>query len=170
MPHMQDYSNLTPKITTLLPKKVIGKRHKMTFANNRTFELFRSFMPERKAINNPVTNDIFCIQLYKDFHGFDDLQPNMEFEKWAAIEVSDFSNIPDGMEAYTIEGGLYAVFHYVGSSTDIRIFEYIFKTWLPGSGYELDEREHFEILGEKYKNNDLASEEEIWVPVKLKLS
>jgi AraC family transcriptional regulator len=34
--------------------------------------------------------------------------------------------------------------------------------------YELDDRPHFEILGDKYKNNDPNSEEEIWIPIKLK--
>ena len=160
---------MQPRIENIPPKKLIGKRLKMTFANNRTFELFRSFMPERKTITNSVSNDVFCVQLNQNFHGFDDFKPDMEFEKWAAMEVSDFSNIPAGMEPYTLSGGVYAVFHYVGSSGDTRIFEYIFKTWLPGSGYELDQREHFEILGDRYKNNDPASEEEIWIPVKLKI-
>jgi AraC family transcriptional regulator len=35
---------------------------------------------------------------------------------------------------------------------------------LPGSEYFLDNRPHFEVLGDKYKNNDPTSEEEIWKP------
>lgn len=27
---------------------------------------------------------------------------------------------------------------------------------------------HFEVLGEKYKDNDPTSEEEIWIPIKAK--
>lgn len=34
--------------------------------------------------------------------------------------------------------------------------------------YELDEREHYELLGEKYKNNYPASEEEIYLPIRKK--
>ncbi|HXA00948.1 MAG TPA: GyrI-like domain-containing protein, partial [Cytophagaceae bacterium] len=56
---------------------------------------------------------------------------NKEVEKWAAVEVADFDTIPDEMEPYILTGGLYAVFHYKGSSTDTRIFQYIFGTWLP---------------------------------------
>jgi len=37
---------------------------------------------------------------------------------------------------------------------------------VPSSDYELDNRPQFEILGQKYKNNDPSSEEEIWIPVK----
>jgi AraC family transcriptional regulator len=39
---------------------------------------------------------------------------------------------------------------------------------LPNSNYHLDDRPHFEILGEKYKNADPGSEEEIWIPIKAK--
>lgn len=30
----------------------------------------------------------------------------------------------------------------------------------------MDDRAHFEVLGERYKNNDLSSEKEIWIPIK----
>jgi AraC family transcriptional regulator len=72
------------------------------------------------------------------------------------------------METFTLESGLYAVFHYQGLSTDSSIFIYIFGTWLPNSEYELDARPHFEILGDKYKNGDPTSEEDIWIPIKPK--
>jgi AraC family transcriptional regulator len=65
-----------------------------------------------------------------------------------------------------LPSGLYAVFDYKGSSNDQSIFLYIFGSWLPNSGYNLDDRPHFEVLGNKYKNNDPTSEEEIWIPIK----
>ena len=40
-----------------------------------------------------------------------------------------------------------------------------FETWLPAYGFVLANRPHFEVLGAKYKNNDPASEEEIWIPI-----
>ena len=70
------------------------------------------------------------------------------------------------METFTLPVGLYGVFDHKGLSNDNSIFQYIFGTWLPNSTYQLDNRPHFEILGEKYRNNDPASEEEIWVPIK----
>jgi AraC family transcriptional regulator len=36
------------------------------------------------------------------------------------------------------------------------------------SKYLLDNRPHFETLGEKYKNEDPSSEEEVWIPIKLR--
>ena len=70
------------------------------------------------------------------------------------------------MECFELPGGQYAVFFYKGSSTDNSIFKMIFDEWLPASGYEIDSRPHFEILGNKYVNEDPESEEEIWIPIK----
>jgi AraC family transcriptional regulator len=159
---------MKPEIKILPEKKLIGKRMIMSFANNKTFELWRKFMPFRKEIKNNIGSELYSIQIYEPsfFNNFD---PDREFEKWAAIEVTDFDKIPGDMETFTLTGGLYAVFLYRGAaSTAAGTFQYIFGSWLPDSLYILDDRPHFEILGEKYKNEDPASEEEIWIPIKPK--
>ena len=157
---------MEPRIETLPEKKLIGKRMTMSLSNNKTGELWRSFMPRRREIQNSLTSELFSMQVYN--RPLDLGNMNQEFEKWAAVEVADFDAIPDGMETYVLTSGLYAVFHYKGSSTDTEIFRYIFGTWLPGSNYVLDNRPRFEILGDKYKNADPNSEEDIWIPIKLK--
>ena len=156
---------MTPRIMKLEEKKLIGKRLRMSLAANRTGELWKSFMSVRKEITNNLTTEVISMQVYDPSH-FVDFKLTNEFEKWATVEVSDFDNVPNGMETFTLMGGLYAVFEYKGSGNDNSIFQYIFGTWLPGSTYKLDSRPHFEILGEKYKNNDSTSEEEIWIPIK----
>lgn len=137
----------------------------MSFADNKTGLLWQRFMPRRKEIANSLSADLISMQIYPP--GFD-FNPQSNFEKWAAIEVSDFGSVPEQMETFVLPGGLYAMFAYTGSSTDTRIFQYIFMEWLPQSGYRLDNRPHFEVLGEKYKNASPDSEEEIWIPVKPK--
>jgi AraC family transcriptional regulator len=42
----------------------------------------------------------------------------------------------------------------------------IFDTWLPDSDSLLDNKPHFEIMGDQYKNEDPDSEEELWIPIK----
>lgn len=157
-----------PRIEELAEKKLVGKHMNMSLADNRTTELWRSFMPRRKEIENAVGTDLFSLQVYSDYY-FRDFDPSTEFVKWAAVEVKDFEKIPDGMESLVLPGGLYAVFlHRGAASAGPKTFEYIFGTWLPNSEYALDNRPHFEILGEKYKNDDPSSEEEIWIPIKVK--
>ena len=158
---------MTPRIELLQEKKLIGKRLTMSFANNRTAELWKSFMPRRKEIIQTVSEELISMQEYPPDH-VTDFNPDREFVKWAAVEVTDFKQVPDGLETFVLKAGLYAVFDYKGSGSDNRIFQYIFGTWLPASEYHPDDRPHFEVLGSKYRNNDPTSEEEIWIPVKPK--
>lgn len=139
----------------------------MSLANNKTGELWKSFMPKRREITDTLTNDVISMAVYKPTH-FANFKPTNEFEKWATVEVADFNHVPNKMETFVLKSGLYAGFDYKGSSKEPSTFQYIFGTWLPSSDYVLDDRPHVEVLGEKYKNNDLTSEEEIWIPIRLK--
>jgi AraC family transcriptional regulator len=160
---------MEPRIEILKEKKLVGKRVAMSFANNQTFKLWQSFMPGRNEIKNSLSPDLFSIQLFPSSFQFTPPDFKATFEKWAAVEVSDFEVVPPGMETLILNKGLYAVFDYKGLSTDATIFNHIFGTWLPNSKtYLLDDRPHFEVLGEKYKNNHPDSEEEIWIPIKTK--
>jgi AraC family transcriptional regulator len=158
---------MQPKIELLREKKLIGMSLVMSISNNRTGELWRSFMPKRRNISNNLSSELISMQVYNEPVELGNY--SQEFDKWAAVEVSDFDTMPDGMKKYILPGGLYAVFHYKGLSTDHSIFQYIFGVWLPNSGYELDNRPHFEILGDKYKNADPSSEEDIWIPIMEKM-
>lgn len=155
-----------PKIQLLPSKTLLGKRLKMSFSNDRTGELWRSFMPYRKDILHKIGIDLYSMQI---FDAMPDFKSDATFEKWAAVEVSAIETVPEGMETYTLQGGLYAVFLHQGPASAFqKTFGYIFEEWLPNSEYELDDREHFELLGEKYKNNDPDSEEEVWIPIRPK--
>ncbi len=158
--------NPQPEIKYLSRKKLVGKRLKMSLARNRTRDLWESFMPRRAEIRNNLNNDLISLQVYDTPVRLENI--NQIFEKWALVEVADFEQVPAGMEKFTLNDGLYAVFQYRGLNTDKRIFIYIFSKWLPKSDFELDERPHFEVLGVKYKNGDPNSEEEIWIPVRPK--
>jgi AraC family transcriptional regulator len=157
------------RIELATEKKLIGKRITMSFSNNKTGELWKSFMQNRKEITNNIGTDLYSMQIYAPLF-FQNFDPNAEFEKLALTEVSDFDHIPDGMETFTLNSGLYAVFLYKGDASNAaETFQYILGTWLPASDYMLDTRPHFEILGDKYKKGDPNSEEEIWIPVRLKV-
>ena len=160
---------MTPRIETLTERKLIGKSMTMSLAKNRTGELWKSFMPRRSEITNTVSSDLYAVQLYDPSY-FDNFDLNNEFTKWATLEVKDFSTVPDEMETLTLPSGLYAVFLHRGpASTGPKTFRYIFGTWIPNSIYILDNRPHFELLGEAYKNEDPTSEEEIWIPIRPKI-
>ena len=157
---------MTPRIETVGERKLVGLRLTMSLSVNRTRELWQNFLQLRGEIKNQVGTDLYSIQLYDDLY-FKTFSPHTTFDKLAAVEVKDFSHVPAGMVQFTLPSGLYAVFLHKGAaSTGPATFNYIFSTWLPNSEYHLDNRPHFEVLGEKYKNDDPNSEEEIWIPLK----
>jgi AraC family transcriptional regulator len=160
---------IEPKLTTIPVKKIVGVWAKMSLLNNRTPFIWKTFMSRRSEVSNAAGTTLINLRNYPLSYDFNKVDLSAEFDKWAGIEVSDHDHVPEGMSAFTIPPGLYAVFHYKGSSGDEGIYRYIYGEWLPKSGYEIDSRPHFEMLGEKYKNNDPASEEDLWIPLKLKL-
>lgn len=158
---------MNPRIEIIKEKKLIGKRLVISFANYNVAELWKSFLPRRKEITHNITQDLISMVVYSPTH-FSNFSFTNEFEKWATVEVSNFDDVPYEMETFILEEGLYAIFYYKGLNTDNAIYEHIFKSWLPASVYVLDDRPHFEVLGDKYKNNVPNSEEEIYIPIKLK--
>ncbi|HKK46231.1 MAG TPA: GyrI-like domain-containing protein [Balneolaceae bacterium] len=155
-----------PEIKTFPKKQFVGTHKQMSFTNNKTHELWSNFMPRRKEIPNSVGIELYSIEIYPETY-FDDFNPNREFEKWAAVEVTDFNTMPNRMESLTIPEGAYAVFIHKGPASEgPKTYNYIFKEWLPNSNFLLDHRPHFAVMGEKYKRNDPDSEEELWIPIK----
>jgi AraC family transcriptional regulator len=159
---------MEPTITTLPAKKLVGKRVSMSFASNTTTDLWRYFMPRKKEIVTMAGSVLYSLEVYPPGF-FDHFDSTALFEKWAAVEVTDWNSIPPDLEAIEIPAGLYAVFVYKGpASRGQDTYQYIFAEWLPKSAYEVDTRPHAAVMGEKYKYEDPNSEEELWIPLKPK--
>lgn len=153
-----------PRIETLEPKKLVGVRLEMSFSGDRTPELWRRFMPRRHEVSSRVGRGYISMKVFRC-----DPAPGADalFEGWAAVEVENHDQIPEGMEPYVLAGGRYAVFVHEGPAAGApETFGYIFGTWLPRSSYVLDGREHFEILPEDYRPDDPEAKEEVWIPIR----
>lgn len=156
---------MEPKIDTLSEKKLVGMHIKMSQSNNKTRKLWQDFMPRKGDIENSVGPELFSIEVYGTDY-FQNYDPTNEFKKWAAIEVSDFNSVPEGMQTITLPSGLYAIFIHKGSA-DLapKTYRYIYNDWVPKSDYYLDDRPHFAIMDENYKPDSPDSQEEIWIPI-----
>jgi AraC family transcriptional regulator len=158
---------MQPQIITIPAKKLIGMHVTISSANNTTPAMWGQFMPRRNEVDNAISMDLISMQVFDASIPLENFTPDTLFENWAAVEVADFDNVPEGMETYTIQGGKYAVYMHKGDyKTYFETRKYIMGTWLPQEGYLLDDREYFEVLGENYKGNDPESEEEVWIPIK----
>lgn len=157
------------RIESLDQKLLIGRFKQMSYDNNQTASLWQGFMPLKKQISNLKSTKLYAMQVYSEKPDFRNADPSVVFTKWAAVEVCDHSIIPENLHPYVLEGGLYAVFIHRGTPDQFqKTFDYIFLHWLPQSGYEMDHREHFELLPNNYKPDDPEAKEEIWIPIVLK--
>lgn len=160
---------MQPRIESLTEKKLVGLSTIMSFSDNKTGTLWSRFMPRRKEISTSVNNFLYSVEIYP-LQFFENFDLHRNFEKWAAVEVADFSMVPSDMKPLIIPEGVYAVFIHKGLAGEgFKTYSYIFQTWLPTSGFELDQRPHFALMGEKYRNDSADSEEEIWIPVKRRM-
>lgn len=159
--------NLEPRLETLPQKHLVGMCVQTHLMENKIPFLWQSFMPRRNEIHNRIGQDLYSIQVFEPGFNYLNFMPQTVHQRWATAEVSNFDNVPEGMETLTLEGGLYAVFTYKGRPTSFPdTWKYIYFEWLPKSGYTLAEKPHFEILGSLYINNHDDSIEDIYVPIK----
>jgi len=161
---------IQPKIESITVKNLVGIQMQMNFSKYQVGLLWSKFMPQSTEIKNRVTRDLISLAVYPEGFSFSkaEFNPELNFTKWAGAEVENLNHIPQGMEPLRVPAGLYAVFHYKGLNTDTSIFEYIHGEWLPNSPYGLDHRPHFEVLGDRYKNGDPNSEEDIFIPIRFR--
>jgi AraC family transcriptional regulator len=159
---------MEPRIENSAEKKLIGMHTIMSLSNNKVRELSQNFMSRRKEIENTIGKEVYAVDIYASDY-FKNFNPGKEFEKWIAVEVNNFDIVPENMESLTIQSGLYAIFLHKGNASEgPKTFQYIFASWLPNSEYEFDGRPLLAVMGEKYKNDDPSSEEELWIPISVK--
>lgn len=158
---------MEPRIEIIEEKFLIGMSVEMSLVDNKTFQLFSTFMPRKKEISNSLNQDIYDLIIYpKDY--FQTFNPNANFKKHALVEVSDLENVPEEMESIILPKGKYAVFTFEGHIPNQENFEYIFSTWLPKSSFKIDDRPHFDILSEKIQRKAPDAIQEVWIPVSTK--
>ncbi|WP_226582730.1 GyrI-like domain-containing protein [Halobacillus litoralis] len=158
---------MEPEIIKIDRKKLVGKSKQMSLEVDTTTELWQSFMPLQKNISNRVDHRLYNMKIFDRGYGPDNFNTRTTFQKWAAVEVSDYTKATSELERYDLQGGWYAVFLHRGPArTFHKTLQYIFELWLPSSCYELEEREHFERLTEEYRPDDPDAVEEIWIPIR----
>lgn len=158
---------MKPRIENLQEIKLIGMSRKMSFAQHEPHLIWQAFMPRKKEIKHLANNNLYSLEVYPDEQFFKEFKMENKFEKWAAVAVNEYENIPEDMKSMVLKAGTYAVFPYKGKQTEAKAaYEYIFREWLPTSGYELNHLPHFAVMGEGYKRDAEDSEEEIWIPVR----
>ena len=158
---------LEPKISTIAEIKLIASKCDMSFAEDKTGQLWRSFSPAIKNIPNKKNHFKYSVQIFPNSNFFKNFDPTTTFQKYAAVEADISENLPENLEVLIIPAGLYAIFTYIGKPSEAeKTFYYIYYQWLKESGFALDERPHFAIMGDKYIGEHPDSEEELFIPIR----
>lgn len=166
--HLKNNVTMNPKIIELKKKKLVGMSIKTSLANNNIPQLWNDFMLRIDEITNSQNSGCYEVHPFDSEFKMENFTENMEFEKWAAVEVTDIDSVPEGLKGLTIEGGKYAVFEHKGTMKNIQMtFDYAYGTWLTNSEYEIDTRADFECYGKRYLGSEHPeSITELWIPIK----
>lgn len=156
-----------PEIVDIESKDLVGISLHTSLADDKTGLLWKRFMKNKSDIKNAKSNDLYSVQVYDEGFMEGNFNSQSVFEKWAAMEVEDFSELPEGLQGLKLPAGKYAVFLHEGTSKGFAdTAKFIFEDWLPNSEYKLEDRPHFEIMGDDYKGpENPESKEHIYIPV-----
>lgn len=99
-----------------------------------------------------------------------DMRPGDAFDYIAAVGVTAFADVPEGMIADTFEGGLYVVVTRKGPIDELgAAFDYYHGEWLPNSEYTCRAGAEVEYYDRRYLGNDNPeSVMELWFPIRSK--
>ncbi|MVV50680.1 AraC family transcriptional regulator [Pseudomonas sp. PB120] len=86
------------------------------------------------------------------------------FEYIAGVQISKLDDLPDQYRWVEVQPQHYAVFEHKGPLDTLpQTFHYIWKTWLPQSGYQAADAPEFERYSADFKRTGVL---EIWLPLK----
>jgi AraC family transcriptional regulator len=121
-------------------------------------------MSERSRLEGKLSTDRFSVQVYDGDVIF---SPEIEFVKWATMEVNDSAEIPEGMSELIVPAGKYAVFLHKGPAMAFPKTLSVIMAWMDKNGFTFDKRPQFEILSEDYPGPmSPDAEEEVWIPIR----
>ena len=122
-------------------------------------ELWEKFIPEIGNIPGQKDEVTYGICCNPDGKG--------GFEYIAGVEISKLDDLPERYRWVEVQPQQYAVFEHKGSLDRLpQTFQYIWKTWLPGSGREAADAPEFERYSADFNPTRHTGLLEIWLPLK----
>ena len=152
---------MEPTIITRPAFDVIGMRYFGKNENQEIKALWEAANPRMGEIPYKPGSDAYgiCISIPSVTTG--------EFEYVAGLEVEPGAVVPLGMVARHIPASHYAVFTHFGPLNKLsETYKYIYHTWLPQSGYQVNGNLDFELYNEDFKDFSPDSRFYIYVPIK----
>jgi AraC family transcriptional regulator len=138
---------------------VVGMLYRGRNENNEIPQMWQAFGPRISEIKSMVDQaSAYGISANMDME-------TGEFDYIAGFEVSSAEDVPQGMVAFNVPGGEYAVF----TTTLPKIgetFDNAHDTWLPQAGHQPTGDHEFELYDERFDPQDPDSEFDLYIPIK----
>lgn len=167
--HLLHHVTVHPRIVELSEIKIAGIRQEVQPHHQDLKKLWEFFFPLLESLpNKKLTGRKFGI--YESFEAnlHFKINEDMLLNEYFGIEVTSFNDLPEHYVTKVIPSGRYVVFTHHGSlETLSQTIDYIWGTWMLSTKEELDNRDPFELYGEKflgYEHPD--SEIEIYIAIR----
>jgi AraC family transcriptional regulator len=148
---------------------IVGVRHKILSksGDNIANQYGRDFFYNKSEVANAVNPQVYIG--YTDWKGYNDGYINYI----PSVQVSDLSEIPEGMCGITIPANKYVVFRFVGffHPDEIkgrqvgRILVHLYRKWIINSGFKSADQFRFEYV-DTGLSNDNYCELDIYQPIR----
>jgi AraC family transcriptional regulator len=148
-----------PKITSKPAFSVVGMKYRGKNEQNEVPQLWDQFMTREGEIKEKLDPNV-CYGVMDNFD-----ENSGEFDYVAAFEVEGEVEIPEGMVKWEVPEQTYAVFTCT-LPTIREAYQYAYKSWLPGSGYQRAADPEFELYGQDFDHRDPNSPMYLYIPVK----
>jgi AraC family transcriptional regulator len=175
--HLKEGVTMEPKIVQKRSFDVVGMEitttHRNNWKNMDIAKLWIRFNERVGEIADRVDADVsygICGDVTDETSISCEMTQDTEYGELVSVEVSQIDRVPSGMIGRTVPGRTYAVFTHKGPLFPNYLqqtYDYIYGTWLPRSGRELDGGWDFERYDERFTGvDDPDSEFGIYVPIK----
>ncbi|MBA4305047.1 MAG: hypothetical protein C0424_12530 [Sphingobacteriaceae bacterium] len=158
------FSPLPFRLESLPATTLWALRTTHNLLNMQNASLWMAFRSGLGSTPLPAPEAWFSVSFYPADY-FSAFSPAKSYDLACGIGAMNGEAMPSFAQEVEIPAGDYAVFTYQGLP-GAAPFEWILRSWLPASGFQLDHRPHFERMPADYSPHNPQATEEIWVPVK----
>jgi AraC family transcriptional regulator len=136
---------------------VVGMKYRGKSEKNEIPQLWQEFMPRAREIKHRANPCGYGVMDNYD-------EKTGEFDYLAGAEVSDASQVPQGMESWRVPERTYAVF--TCNLKNIKeAFQQIYRQWLPQSGCQRTQGPEFEFYDESFRPDQGKLDLYIYIPI-----
>jgi len=154
-------AEMEPKFVHLPTLQIVGLRYYGKNENQEIGQLWGQFNQVSNQIQHATPEAAYGMCLMVPG------APNGEFEYVAGFNTTQADDIPAGMVVRQAPASRYAVFTHLGPLDTLRqTYDYIYHTWLPSSGLEVNGNWDFEYYTDEFKDFAPDSKFYIYIPVK----